>query len=231
MMSKEEKSFSPEVQSALDAAGLSLIRDERGLVLIGDGMELVPNLAAMKPRLKQGRLGQELLVKAARVKGVEEPLAVDATAGLGQDSLLLAAAGFRVILFESNPVIAALLRDSLERASTDVELAPVVARMTFVEGDSVAGLAALPEQPDVVLLDPMFPERRKSAAVKKKFQLIHHLELPCSNEEELLGAALAAGPRKVVVKRPPKGPWLAGRKPSYDITGKAVRYDCLVLPR
>lgn len=230
-MPKEGKSFSPEVQSTLDAAGLSLIRDERGFVLVGDGMELVPDLAAMKPRLKQGRLGQELLVKAARVKGAEEPLAVDATAGLGQDSLLLAAAGFKVILFESNPVIAALLRDSLERAATDAELAPFVDRMTFVEGDSVAGLAALPEQPDVVLLDPMFPERRKSAAVKKKFQLIHHLEFPCSNEEELLGAALAAGPRKVVVKRPPKGPWLAGKKPSYAITGKAVRYDCLVLPR
>lgn len=223
--------MSDEVSKALDAAGLSLVRDQRGLVLVGDGMELVSDLAAMKPRLKQGRLRQELLVKAARVKGVESPLVVDATAGLGQDSLLLAAAGFRVILFESNPVIVALLRDSLERVADDAELAPIVSRMTVREGDSVAGLASLPERPDVVLLDPMFPERRKSAAVKKKFQLIHHLELPCSNEEELLDAAVAAGPRKVVVKRPPKGPWLAGKKPSYAITGKAVRYDCLVLPR
>lgn len=223
--------MSDEVNKALDAAGLSLVRDQRGLVLVGDGMELVSDLAAMKPRLKQGRLRQELLVKAARVKGVESPLVVDATAGLGQDSLLLAAAGFRVILFESNPVIVALLRDSLERVADDAELAPIVSRMTVREGDSVAGLASLPERPDVVLLDPMFPERRKSAAVKKKFQLIHHLELPCSNEEELLDAAVAAGPRKVVVKRPPKGPWLAGKKPSYAITGKAVRYDCLVLPR
>lgn len=223
--------MSDEVSKALDAAGLSLVRDQRGLVLVGDGMELVSDLAAMKPRLKQGRLRQELLVKAARVKGVESPLVVDATAGLGQDSLLLAAAGFRVILFESNPVIVALLRDSLERVADDAELAPIVSRMTVREGDSVTGLASLPERPDVVLLDPMFPERRKSAAVKKKFQLIHHLELPCSNEEELLDAAVAAGPRKVVVKRPPKGPWLAGKKPSYAITGKAVRYDCLVLPR
>lgn len=223
--------MSDEVSKALEAAGLSLVRDQRGLVLVGDGMELVSDLAAMKPRLKQGRLRQELLVKAARVKGVESPLAVDATAGLGQDSLLLAAAGFRVILFESNPVIVALLRDSLERVADDAELAPIVSRMTVREGDSVTGLASLPERPDVVLLDPMFPERRKSAAVKKKFQLIHHLELPCSNEEELLDAAVAAGPRKVVVKRPPKGPWLAGKKPSYAITGKAVRYDCLVLPR
>ena len=185
----------------------------------------------MKKRLRPDRLGQELLVKAARVKGVEHPFAVDATAGLGQDSLLLAAAGFSVLLFESDPVIGALLQDALERAALDPDLASIVGRMSLVRGDSIGGMAELSQVPDVVLLDPMFPERRKSAAVKKKFQLIHHLERPCSNEEELLRAAIEAGPRKVVVKRPPKGPYLAGQKPSYSITGKAVRYDCLVFAR
>ena len=73
--------------------------------------------------------------------------------------------------------------------------------------------------------------RRKSAAVKKKFQLLHHLERPCDNEDELLDAALAAHPRKIVIKRPPKGPWLAGAKPSHSLAGKAVRYDVIVPPR
>lgn len=41
-------------------------------------------------------------------------------------------------------------------------------------------------------------------------------------------AAIAAGPRKVVIKRPAKGPYLAGIKPNYSIDGKAVRYDCIV---
>ena len=41
-------------------------------------------------------------------------------------------------------------------------------------------------------------------------------------------AALAAHPRKVVVKRPVKGPYLAGIKPSYSLAGKSVRYDCIV---
>ncbi len=77
----------------------------------------------------------------------------------------------------------------------------------------------------------MFPGRTKSAAVKKKFQLLHHLEQPCEEENELVAAALAASPRKVVIKRPVKGPQLAGIKPSYSISGKAVRYDVLVPPR
>ena len=45
--------------------------------------------------------------------------------------------------------------------------------------------------------------------------------------EALLHAALAAHPRKVVIKRPPKGPWLADVKPSYSLEGKAVRYDVI----
>ena len=42
-------------------------------------------------------------------------------------------------------------------------------------------------------------------------------------------AAISAHPRKIVVKRPLKGPWLAGRKPHYSLKGKAIRYDCFVL--
>jgi 16S rRNA (guanine1516-N2)-methyltransferase len=44
-----------------------------------------------------------------------------------------------------------------------------------------------------------------------------------------MDAARAAGPRRIVVKRPLKGPFLADVKPSYSLKGKAVRYDCIVL--
>lgn len=214
-------------------AGVELRRTPAGLVLAGDGMELLPDFSEMLGRVRPGALRRELLVRAARIKGAgdAEPLAVDATAGLGEDSFLLAAAGFRVLLFERDPVIAALLEDALVRARELPATAGIARRMTLAGGDSVAGLARLDRAPDVVYLDPMFPERRKSAAVKKKFQLLHCLERPCGDAEELLGAALGAHPRKIVVKRPAKGPYLAGVKPSYSISGKAVRYDCIVPPR
>ena len=224
-----------EVEAVLEAAGLELRRaDDGALVLAGDGMELRADLSSMVPRLRPDRLGRELLVRAARVRGADAPTAVDATAGPGEDALLLAAAGFQVTLYERDPVIAALLADALARAVDDPALTDAVARMRLIEGDSVAGLRATGERgerPDVVFLDPMFPERRKSAAVRKKFQLLHHLERPCDDERALLDAALAAGPRKVVIKRPPKGPRLAGAKPSYELAGKAVRYDVIVPPR
>ena len=47
----------------------------------------------------------------------------------------------------------------------------------------------------------------------------------------LLAAALAAGPRWVVVKRPLKAPALAGRKPSHSVEGKTIRYDDFVPAR
>ena len=211
-------------------APVALRVDGAGLALTGAGLELRPDLSSMLPRLRPDRLGRELLVRAARVKGEESPIAVDATAGLGEDALLLAAAGFTVHLFERDAVIAALLEDALARAAVIPALAGPVSRMRLAGTDSVEALPRLAFEPDVVYLDPMFPERRKSAAVKKKFQLLHRLERPCGDQEALLASALAAGPRKVVVKRPAKGPLLAGVKPSYSLAGKAVRYDCIVPP-
>lgn len=253
---------------------LVLHRTEQGLVLEKEKMSLRCDFLEMLPRIKPGKLQTELLVKAAKIKhkeplsdsGIQSknnieqskvtnerslpaiPIAIDATAGLGQDSFLLAAAGFTVYMFEQDPIIAALLEDALDRAKSDPVLANIVERMHLFAEDSISALQRLgtslsrdeqmPQtsdsqpyltvKPDVIYLDPMFPERTKSAAVKKKFQLLHHLEHPCENEEELLGAAMNIQPRKIVVKRMAKGPFLAGKKPSYSIKGKSIRYDCYV---
>ena len=215
--------------SVARAAGLELVRTSEGLTLTDGTMELRADFGRMLPRLKQGRLQQELLVKAARTKGIEQPWAIDATAGFGEDSLLLAAAGFTVDLYEQDCVIAALLKDALDRATDDPALATAVARMRLHAGeDSIAGLRHVAEligqgeltAPDVVYLDPMFPGRTKSAAVKKKFQLLHHLEQPCADEETLVEAALAVHPRKVVIKRPVKGPLLAGVKRAISLRAR-----------
>jgi 16S rRNA (guanine1516-N2)-methyltransferase len=216
--------------------GLSLERVGGALTLVSDdGLSMCGDFTRELRRLRPANVSRELLVRAARVRGCEHPRALDATAGMGEDSLLLAAAGFSVTLYEHDPVIAALLADALERAAAVPELATVVARMRLVRGDSVGALRALaegdasaPDRPDVVLLDPMFPERRKSASVKKKAQLLQRLERPAQDEAAMLDAAIKARPRKVVIKRPLKGPFLAGAKPAYQIAGKAVRYDVLV---
>lgn len=221
-----------ELNEKLSKVGLALSQGDSGLFLTDGRLEIMVDFRDMLPRLKQSNLQGEMLVKAARIKGQDMPQTlIDATAGFGEDSLILAAAGFEVRLFEFDDVIAALLEDGLKRAADIPELKDAVSRMTLVCGDSVKGMKELSYKPDVVLLDPMFPARQKSALIKKKFQLLQKIESPCSAETELLEAAISADPKRIVIKRPLKGPYLGQKKPSYSLEGKAIRYDCFVFAR
>lgn len=210
---------------------VTLQLDEDGLALISDGQMLRGDFTRMLPRLKQNNLSQELLVRTAKIKEPNGPLlAIDATAGMGEDSLLLAAAGFHVEMYERNPVIFELLSDAQRRAAEIPELKDIVARMHVHNEDSMEAMKHFETTPDVILLDPMFPERQKSSLVKKKLQVIQKLEMPCTDEKELVLTAMQARPKKLIVKRPPKGPYLAGIKPDFSNGGKAVRFDCIVSP-
>lgn len=219
--------------SAGTPAGEHLFLDENGLWFVNaEGLRLRGDFEKLAPRILPRSIGGELPVRACRGRGASEGLKlVDATAGLGEDSFLLAAAGYDVTLIEYNPVVCELLRDALERGAVSPGVGYVVSRMKLICGNSLDILPSLDYAPDVIYLDPMFPERTKSSAVKKKFQLIHLVEKPCEDGELLLSAAMSARPRKIVVKRPAKGPYLGGIKPSYSVSGNSVRYDCIVPSR
>ena len=223
----------PFTDIAADTQSFQLVlkADGQKLSLLHNDMELYGDFTAMCRRLKPENLRSEFLVKAAKNARIgSSSLAVDATAGLGEDSILLAASGYRVLLFEHDPIISLLLSDALRRASDVPELSDIISRMKLVEDDSISGLKNLSETPDIVYLDPMFPQRQKSGLIKKKLQILQLLETPCSNESDLMNAALSAKPKRIIVKRPLKGPLLSGVKPTYSIKGKAIRYDCIVLP-
>ncbi len=204
---------------------LTVVFDNTGLSLRGYGLSYQGDFEAMIRRVSDGRLSHEMLAKA--VKSKETSLrAIDATAGMGEDAFIIAAYGYEVTLCEQNPVIAALLKDAIRRAKKNPAAKDIVGRMHVYEGDSIELLSKCELPPDVIYLDPMFPARQKSGLINKKLQLIQKLEPPCAGEEELFCAAIAAGPKKIVVKRPLKSPNLAGKRPNYVLSGKAIRYDC-----
>lgn len=207
---------------------LTLVFDGTGLSLVGCGMRYQGDFARMLNRVTKGRFHHEMLVRIAKTK-TEHPVAVDAAAGMGEDSFLLAAAGYEVTLFEQDAVIAALLKDALCRAREDDRLREIVGRMHLIEGNSIALMPQLTISPEIVYLDPMFPPRKKSGLIQKKLQLIQKLEQPCADERELYDAAVSLRPKKIIIKRPLNGALLAGKKPSYTVKGKAIRYDVVVL--
>lgn len=207
---------------------LTVLFDETGVSLTGYGLHYQGNFEAMLRRVTGGRLQHEMLVRAAKKAG-DGLKGIDATAGMGEDAFLLAAYGYEMTLYEQNPVVAELLKDALRRARKHPQLGEIAERMQLVEGDSVQGLKSRVDKVNLIYLDPMFPGRQKSGLINKKLQLIQKLEPPCSKEEELFDAAIQAVPSKIVVKRPLKSPFLAGRKPTYELKGKAIRYDCYAL--
>lgn len=166
---------------------------------------------------------------------------LDATAGLGVDAFVIASLGCRVRAIERSPVIFALLEDGYRRlveaeasdTSRDTEeLRAITARLSFERGDARDVIEALreDERPDVIYLDPMYPEtgRSKSALPKKGMQIFRRLIGDEDNDAAaVLEAALAKARDRVVVKRPLKAPFLGGIKPAHVFTGKTARYDML----
>ena len=207
---------------------LTILFHAKGVSLTGYGLSYQGDFENMLHRVTNGRLQHEMLVRAAKS---DKPgrKAIDATAGMGEDAFLLAAQGYEVTLFEQNPVIAVLLKDALRRAKKHPVLKDIASRMNLVQDNSVEGMSKLLDPVDVIYLDPMFPARQKSSLINKKLQLIQKLEPPCSEETDLFDAAISASPSKIIVKRPLTSEFLAGRKPSYTLNGKAIRYDCYTL--
>jgi len=184
---------------------------------------------AMGYRSASGRASHEMLVKAAGLTVYKPMRLLDATAGLGRDAWLLASLGYSIDLVERSPVLVLMLADALQRAELDDEAGAVARRLRLLQVDArerLTSLKNLPdERPDIIFIDPMFPERRKSAKVKKEMQLLQQLLGHDDEADTLLPLALQVAKKRVVVKRPRLAPALAQLDPSWQLTGKSHRFD------
>ena len=179
---------------------------------------------------------KEAIARAIGLKGQDRLQVLDATAGLGRDAFVLASLGCVVDMIERSAVVAALLQDGLNRAAVDLTLASwLPTRMQLWHGvakDLLSNWQSIQPsktRPDVVYLDPMFPHRKKSAAVKKEMRLFQQLLGPDEDADLLLEPALALAKKRVVVKRPSGAPFLAGKKPQIEMLGKANRFDVYLI--
>lgn len=179
--------------------------------------------------------GKNQMILKATGLNKHQPSIMDLTAGLGRDSYVLATAGAQVTMFERQPIVAALLADGLRRlhSAGDEQELIIAQRLSLHEGDSLDYLAALAEceAPDVIYLDPMFPERGKTAKVKKAMAFFHHLVGSDDDAAALLPLALATARYRVVVKRPRHAPPLADLKPGLCFEGKSTRFDVYPLKK
>ncbi len=175
-----------------------------------------------------GGKGQDI-AKAIGLHKIKHPHVIDATAGLGREAFVLASLGCSVTLLERSPMIYALLQDGLQRAqqSGDEAIRAIVTRMTLHHTEAFDWLNHLSDDayPDVIYLDPMFPERRKSALIQKEMRCLQAIVGDNTDANRLLAIARQRTRHRVSVKRPRLAPPLAECPPAFVIKGKVVRYD------
>ena len=176
-------------------------------------------------RLKYGKGRGQNLAKAVGMKFNKNRTVVDATAGLGYDAFILASLGANVTLIERSEIIYDLLGKALTEAlNFGGEVSNIVKRMDLIFGDSKDILPKL--EPEVVLIDTMYKERKKSALVKNNMRLVREIVGPDSDYLELVHVALNQARNRVVIKLPRYSNENKNYKPySHQILGKSIRYD------
>ena len=224
-----------------------LLLDEKDkLSWLSEGLSVAPEWDKLQRRVVSAGRKSELLLQAAKLTADSE--VIDATAGFGHDSLILASTGAQVTMLEQQPLMALLLLVEQLRMSTLPNWQKLMSRLQIINTDALTYFArfnnylgADNEQAiDVIYLDPMFPEDSyqdsktgKGAKVGKHMQALHQLAHPptLDEEQQLLQSAQAAISQnsqkqgRVIVKRPQFAPLLAHQQPSESWNNEAVRFD------
>lgn len=181
----------------------------------------------MQIRQQQASTRQEALARAFGIKKNHPAQVVDATAGLGRDSFILATLGVEVILLERSPIIYTLLQDGIARAHQQPALKLTMEKLQLRQTDAIAWLKNT-KQADFIYLDPMFPLRKKSALVKKEMRFFHDIVEDKNDAEALIQTAIACATKRVVVKRPRLADFLAQCSPDFSLLGNSSRFDVYV---
>ena len=176
-------------------------------------------------RLKYGKGRGQNLAKAVGMKFNKNRNIIDATAGLGYDSFILASIGAKVTLIERSQKMYELLQNGIDEGiSFGGEIEKIINRMELVFGDSKDILPKL--TPEVIMIDTMYKDRKKTALVKNNMRLVRDIVGPDSDYIDLLKVALNCATNRVVLKQPRYAePIKEVRKCSHQILGKTIRYD------
>ncbi len=183
-----------------------------------------PELKALTLNFDQTRkgTGRDPLLRAI---GSNVNTLVDMTPGWCTDALQIARQGIKVSAIERNRVVFLMIR----YARTGLSDALLRERLQLFHGRSECWLETQEYRPDVIYLDPVFPEKTKSAATRKEMVILQRLSKHdddgnSGNNQRLFDTAMKHAQKRVVVKRPHHATPLAPGKVG-DTRSKLVRFD------
>lgn len=186
-------------------------------------VDFVMGAVAHRLRFGGGR-GQDI-AKAMGFRNGNTPTIIDATAGLGRDSFLLASLGAQVTMIERSEKMHMLLEQGMERAFNEGgQFREIIERMTLLKGDAKDIIPTLTAE--AILIDPMHPERKNSALVKQDLRQVRDIVGSDEDAADLVRLAIMHAQKRVVLKWPAKADPIEGvQKCSHQILGKTTRYD------
>ena len=173
---------------------------------------------------------KQSLARAAGIRPGVRPSVLDATAGLGSDSFVLACLGCTVHMLERSLVLHALLEDGLKRAAQHPRTQTIVEKkMRIFHKNAISYLQKMTAVYDTIYLDPMYPHRSGKALNRQTMRIIRDLVGNDEDSSFLLEIACSKAKKRVAVKRPKGAEYLAQRPPSFMIKSKNSRYDIYLL--
>lgn len=184
--------------------------------------------AAHKYRQQHGGGLGQLIAKAVGVKSKYKPFVLDCTAGLGEDAFVLASLGCKVLMLERSSEVAAALKTALNHALQMPNYQHL--KLNLINIDAIDYLMHLKSDyyPDVIYMDPMFPQRKKTALNKKSMRELREIVGEDFDAPKLLSAALCKAKKRIVVKRHRLAPIIEGLPPNFTYEGKSSRFDVYV---
>ncbi len=211
-----------QIELVTSPTGSHFIYDSEGLAFHDEELgRLHLDFLNSSDYVRKAHRGKSELIAKAVGLGKGRQHIFDATVGLAQDAWFLTQLGAQVEGCERSPVVFLLLADAIDRSGAE--------NFKVHFGDSISFLAEHANDFSVIYVDPMFPEKKKSALPRKEMRIFRKWVGEDPDSGELLKTALQSGADRVVVKRPLRAPPMReGAIHSFE--GQTVRYD-LYTPR
>ena len=169
---------------------LKIVKDKGVVLFTQEGLTFSLDFSVKKKLIQR-----QPFVKAIGFK--TQPLCVlDITAGWAQEAFLISQLGCDVTAVESNPFVFYFVQESLHQKELKLS------GLRFILEDSLNYMNSIKEidQPDVIYMDPMFGNRKKSLS-NKSLRILKKIVGETKDKQALFELALKKAKKRVVVKR------------------------------
>ncbi len=180
-------------------------------------------------RLKSPPPKGDLFKKAIGSWPKTTPL-LDLCGGWGRDSLCFASWGFKVSCLERHSEVFEIVSNAFQNLKTqNTFFENILNNITYINTDAKEFLKNSNENWPLIYLDPMYPDRKKSALGKGEMRLLKELVGDDPDKSELAQWAFEKTAKRLVIKGPKLSPSLLENiRPTHVFRGSSTRYEIFV---